>query len=150
MMSKQILGRRSVIAAAGRAVVVASFALLGLSACGGDGGPGGGVPGTYTLRTVNGADLPFIEFEDATFKSEVIAETFVLNANNSFTLTTRYRDTVTGEAPVVYDDPPMEGTWEKDGATLTFNVGGSFIDAILDGNKITLDDGTDVWVYMKG
>lgn len=149
MMSKQNLVRRSFIAAVGRAVMVASFALFGLSACGGDDGPSGGVPGTYTLRTHNGEDLPYIDFEDATFKSEVIAETIVINANGTFTATTRYRDTEEGVAPDVYDSD-FNGTWEKDGATITFEIDGSFIDGILNGNTITITQGQDVGVYRKG
>jgi hypothetical protein len=148
MMSKQSVGRRTFLSALGRAVMAASFVLFSLAACGDD-GPSGGLPGTYTLRTVNDDDLPFIESEDEFLKSEVIAETLVLNANGTFTLTTRYRDTPAGEAPSIYDAEPETGTWEKDGATITFEIDGSFIDGIIDGNEITVDVDGDVFVYQK-
>jgi hypothetical protein len=135
----------------GRAVMVASFALFALSACGGDNGPSGGVPGTYTLRTYNGDVLPYTDYDDGTFKSEVIAETLVLKSDNTFTVTTRYRDTETGTAPSVYDDGPYSGTWAKDGSTITFSIEGTDIPATLSGNSITITDPDDnVSVYKKG
>lgn len=150
MMLKQNFGRRTFISALSRAAMVA-FTFFALSACGDD-GPGGGVPGTYTLRTFNGEALPYIDFEDAGFTSEVLAETIVLKADNTFTLTTRYRDTEEGSAPDIYDDGPYDGTWEKDGATITFEIDGSFIDGILDGNTLTITEEAsgDVYVYRKG
>ena len=72
----------------------ASFSLV---ACGGDStAPQPSIGGTYNLRTINGANLPFTNFQSATEKDEIITDV-ITASGGSFTELTTYRITVNGQ-----------------------------------------------------
>jgi len=69
-----------------RRLLLAAFAVL-LVACGGDKTTTGPDPvlGTYTLRTVNGLNLPATYYQDPVEKDDFFAGDFTLAADHSWT-----------------------------------------------------------------
>jgi hypothetical protein len=103
--------------------------VLALVACGGDKATGpNSFTGTYTLRTVNGANPPQVVYEDDAQRIEVIDGTVVLGANNKWTGTLGARVT-----DLAHGLPPQSlPGLELGGGTYT-----------LSGNTLTLDDPDD-------
>ena len=132
-----------------RILATAALALLtfAASACGGDddpSGPNGSIAGTYTLRTVNGSPPPvtLLEFQD--FKVEVTAASIVMNANNTFSATSTFRETDAGV--VTTSTSVCSGTYSLSGSTVTFtepdsdneDCGGSYTGTWSNGNTLTV------------
>jgi len=132
-----------------RTLATAALALLTLAAgaCGGDDdstGPNGSIAGTYTLRTVNGSPPPItlLEFQD--YKVEVTAASVVMNANNTFSATSTFRETDAGE--VTTSNSVCTGTYAVSGSTVTFtepestneDCGGSYTGTWSNGNTLTV------------
>lgn len=78
------------------------------------------VNGTYTLRTVNDQSLPYTVSTDATTKTEILDDTFILYEGFTYAEAWHMRTTVNGTP-----------------TTTTFNTTGSFG---LVGNSITFRD----------
>lgn len=110
-----------------RRLVLAGVAML-LVACGGDKTSTGldTVSGTYTLRTVNGAAVPTIVYQDSKEKDELLGGNVTLGADNSWSglLSIRATDLSSGSA--------FGGTYP---------IGGTYT---LSGNTITLTDSPDM------
>lgn len=98
-----------------------------LVACGGDKATGPQtVTGSYTLRTVNGANPPGAVYQDTQQKLEVIDGSLNLAVNNTWTGTLGARFTDFTKTPNVVTDYP---NLALDGGTYT-----------LSGNTLTLQD----------
>ena len=102
-----------------------------LVACGGDAtGPNASVAGSYSLKTVNGANVPVVVFQDAQEKDELTAGNISLSTNNSWTgtLTVRFTDLSNGASDT--ETAPAHGTYTTSGSSITLT------DA-LDGSQLT-------------
>jgi hypothetical protein len=139
-----------------RRTVLAAFAALAatlpvVSSCGDDSptGPGAGVSGAYTLRTVNGSNLPFVVIEIGADKIEVLNETLTLSGNGSFTQAGMFRLTESG---VVTTEPYAgAGTWSVTGTsiTLVYSGGGDLETGTVGTGSITFTDDFFTRVYRK-
>ena len=95
---------------------------LAVTGCGGDTffGPGS-VAGTYTLRTVNNAPLPFTTSEDATYKAEILSSVVTLSENDgngppTYSYVFHGRSTDNGQ--VVLNTVTSNGTYDVFGCLL--------------------------------
>jgi hypothetical protein len=104
------------------------------------------VVGTYTLRTLNGDPVPAVD----EFGNEVTAGSVRLNANGTFSTSHTYRISSSNEITLV-----SNGTYTRSGNDLTLlfedpETGEMLsVDAVWDGDRLTVDDGFDVWVYER-
>jgi len=66
--------------------MLAGLALLAAVSCGSDAtGPGqGSAIGSYHLKSVNGAALPFLSVQSGTVKTEITSEVITLNGDGTF------------------------------------------------------------------
>ena len=87
---------------------------LTATACTDSTGPGTSLAGTYTLRTVNGTTPPVQVYQDASVRSEVVLGQIELDAAGNYQGITRYRDTYTGQQPVLVDETII-GYWTLSG-----------------------------------
>jgi hypothetical protein len=102
-----------------RRLLLAGFAML-LVACGGDSATGpASVTGSYSLRTVNGANVPAVVYQDATEKDEIVSSTISLAGDNSWSgnLTIRGTDLTSG---VVFPNLtiPIGGTYSLNSGSI--------------------------------
>jgi hypothetical protein len=122
-------------------------------ACGGDDstGPSTSIAGTYTLRTVNGGNLPYTLIQIGQDKLEIIAGAISLNADNTFSDRITIRTTEGG----IPDEEEFiaVGTYTVNGNTVTLTESGSGDRYSLahSGNTLTqIEDEFDVtFVYRK-
>lgn len=133
---------------------IRSAAMLLLAiACGGDAVTGpptlASVAGRYSLKTVNGAPLPFLIGQSGTSKSEVLADVLALSANGTFLQTSTIRNTVDGVATTSSSTEP--GTFTLAGATATFvfDVDGSFGTGTIVERALTISGNGFVTIYTK-
>jgi hypothetical protein len=84
------------------------LAVIALAACNDATSPNGSVAGTYTLRTVNGFNLPYT-FSDG---SVLISDQLVLNADGSYFDQARFSN-----APEIDE----QGFWSVNNNLITFN-----------------------------
>src|SRR5438105_10939585 len=91
--------------------------VVGLVACTDSNGPVATLDGTYDLKTVNGAPLPYTAFQNATQKDEILGDV-ITASDGSFSQFTANRTTINGQV-----DEGMSvdsGTYAIDGTTVTF------------------------------
>jgi hypothetical protein len=92
-----------------------------LVACGGDKatGPNTSVTGNYTLRTVNGINVPAVVFQNATEKDELTAGNINLNADKTWSgsLSARATNLTTGAMATV--SVPANGTYTTNNGSIT-------------------------------
>jgi hypothetical protein len=102
-----------------RTLVLATVSIFSL-ACSDSSGPGS-ITGMYTLRTVNGAPLPYMnwQFSDQYGRStqEILADSIRLDAAGQCTWTTTYRDTDNGVART--GTYPVPCAWALAGSTIS-------------------------------
>jgi hypothetical protein len=95
--------------------------VIGLGACGDSSGPdgGGNVAGTYTLRTVNGGQVPYTVFQFGTeYKLEILSAAMTVNSNGTWTETSQLRETE--GTSVTTETQTVTGTWTQSGNQVTF------------------------------
>ena len=96
-------------------VAVLAFTLMGTaSACTDTTGPGGALAGTYSLRTVNGAQLP-VTLCSTGFCYDVLSAEITLDANGNYQEISRYSD----------GNDSSTGYWTLSGSQLTLTDDGS-------------------------
>jgi hypothetical protein len=123
-----------------------------LIACGDDDPSGpdtATVAGTYTLRTVNGQDLPFTIINQTGYKLEVLSDEYTLNPNGSFTTVATFRETEGTDVTTSSDT--YSGTWQVNGSnvSLTSTVAGIETAAFSGGNTMTFSGNGVSAVYRK-
>lgn len=96
-----------------------------LAACGDSSGPDS-ISGTYTLRTVNGQQLPFITDEDETYKAEILSMAITLKADETYSAVFTGRSTDNGQPTT--NTVPFSGTYSLTGSTLTLDDSEGFLD----------------------
>jgi uncharacterized lipoprotein NlpE involved in copper resistance len=114
-------------------------------------GPAGSLSGTYSLRTVNGAQVPVSVISTVGYSLDVIAGSIALDAQGNYTGTIRYRETYSGQQPTQYDDT-IVGYWTLSGnqLTLTDSQTGDQYFGTVSNSTITLTDGSGYTeVYSK-
>jgi hypothetical protein len=90
---------------------------LAVSACTDSTGPIATLDGTYELKTVNGAALPYTTFQSATQKDELLGDV-ITASNGSFSQFTANRVTINGQ---VDDGMSLDtGRYAIDGTAVTF------------------------------
>lgn len=131
-----------------RLLAAALLAVSMLAACSDNGIQPEEVTGTYRLHTVNAAPLPFLDYEDESFKSEVLAKSIMLRANGTFIETTTHRSTEDGVVSV--GSGSFTGSWTltDDELTLVYPDGVSE-SATVSVGMLTGTDGMNVYVYRK-
>lgn len=107
-----------------------------LAACGDSSGPPANITGTYTLETVNNAQLPFTTDEDETYKAEILASAITLRADKTYTWDFTGRSTDYG-VPTTNTDT-FTGTYSVSGSTITLNDPESYATATLSTDTITM------------
>jgi uncharacterized lipoprotein YehR (DUF1307 family) len=99
--------------------VLAAAIVLPLTACGDDSTPteeAAAVSGTYSLRTINGEDLPVTIDQQGDDITEVIHGSVTFHAASLFTDSVTFRFTIGGE--VTIDEDAITGTYEQTGSTV--------------------------------
>ncbi len=112
-------------------VAVLAFTLLGTaSACTDATGPGGALAGTYSLRTVNGAQLP-VTLCGTGSCYDVLSAEITLDANGNYQEINRYSD----------GTDYGTGYWTLSGSQLTLvNDAGGSTYATVSGNSLLFPD----------
>ena len=127
--------------------------LLVALACGSDkiAGPPtpASVAGRYSLKTVNGAPLPFLIGQVGTSKSEVLADVLVLSANGTFLQTSTIRNTTDGVATTSSSSEPGTFTLTGSTAKFVFDIDGSFGTGTIADRTLTLSGNGFVTIYNK-
>lgn len=105
-----------------RKILISTIAatVIAIAGCGGGDStaPTATVAGTYDLKTVNSAVLPFLAQNDASGKIEVLADTYNLTENGTYTNPTQVRITFPGSPPSV-EVLTSNGTWTSSGNSIT-------------------------------
>jgi hypothetical protein len=136
-------------------VVLLMLALAStLTACGGDTtGPGDPYSGEYTLRTVDGQNLPFVIIDMGTATVEVTKAVLTVTDNGtnggSFTLAPTLR-TTDGDQ-VTTETPAIPGTYTRNGtaAVFTSTADGLIGQGTIGGGRITFSDDLYAYVFQK-
>ena len=138
-----------------RAFAVALLALVA-GACG-DNGPSNAHVGTYTLQTVNGANLPFTLVSTttggATYKLEVTSASIKLSSNGTFEDDVTFREDDAGT--VTTESFPDAGTYTLRGTSLSLRYsdgstsGGSLSDGAITFTQSSGAGETLTAVYRK-
>jgi hypothetical protein len=119
-----------------------SIVMLGaLVACGGGDkatGPGESMSGDFTLRTLNGSNLPGLLFQDATGKLEVIAGNLNFNTDRTWSGAVTVRFTSIGGGAST-QTAPRNGTYQLNGSAIVVrdNTNGSNYNGTISGNTLT-------------
>jgi hypothetical protein len=121
--------------------VIGALLLAMLVACGGDKATGPeAIAGTYTLRTVNGASVPAVVFQDSQEKDELTGGSISLNADKTWsgTLTAKVTDLTTGASGTFA--APANGTYTSNGGTITLtdSQDGSQLTGTVGGGTLTI------------
>jgi hypothetical protein len=122
-------------------------------ACGGDAtGPNASITGNYTLRTVNGANVPAVIYQDVDEKDELTGGNIDLSSNNSWTgnLSAKSTDLHTGATAAF--NFPAHGTYTVNNGsiTLTDATDNSQLVGTVGGGTLTIngDAGVGVSIVM--
>lgn len=132
---------------------LATFAMLFVSMLAGCGdtstGPNESVAGSYSLRTINGLELPFVIFEEPGYKEEFLDETITIQDNGTFQQQGRFRYTTDGVVSIEsYTDA---GTYSRTGTSVTFRFtsdGSSATATVDNGSLIVALEGVSL-VYRR-
>ena len=133
-----------------RPALVTSVLLVG-AACGGDSptqpeeGP---IVGSYTLRTINGQNLPYTTLSAGANKAEVLSSSLSLNTDGTFREERSVRRTHSG---VSVTEPEMKfGTYASNSSGVTFSATtGAVVSGTRGGGSITFVDEGFTFVYAR-
>jgi hypothetical protein len=102
---------------------VALAVLPAIVACGGDSGTGpSSVAGQYSLQTINGAALPFLEFQQGTIKIELLSDVLTVTGTGTWSDLQTERTTI--DTQVSTDTTTDSGTYTLSESTVTFTANG--------------------------
>jgi hypothetical protein len=122
---------------------------LGISCGGGDStGPNDSVAGTYSLRTVNGSNLPYIVVQIGADKVELTSDILTLSEAGSFTELTTFWTTTNGQVTTSTESDAGSFTLNGTAASFVFNSGTSGTGTIS-GGTITVALSGFSFVYRK-
>jgi hypothetical protein len=130
------------------------LALIVLSACGSDSSTSpnanaDAIEGIYSLRTVNGAALPFV-FQSGPNSLSLTSDVITIASNGSWTETISYRETINGQTSNGTDSD--QGTWLRagNGVTLQSSVsGGTAYSGTYGNGSLTFKDVGIVAVFSR-
>lgn len=131
--------------------LIALFAFLAVAACGGDSATNSlssSIAGTYTLRSVNGAVLPYVEVVD-NFKLELLSQTLTLTEGGSFNTQGTIRTTVNTQVSTTnFSDT---GTYTRSGNALTLRTtsDSSTVTGTIAGGSLTVLADRLTYVFQK-
>jgi len=131
--------------------LIGSVLLATLVACGGDStGPNASVAGNYTLRTVNGSNVPAVVFQDAQEKDEVTAGNINLNADKTWSGSLSARVTIPSSGVSSTTTVPANGTYTTNGGaiTLTDAADGSQLVGTVGGGTLTIGGDIGIGVVI--
>ena len=131
-----------------------AFLVLGLVACDGvDVTDPGSVSGTYTLRAINGEELPSVLLQNGTtYLLEITAGSLTLNEDLTCSLTLTVRETDAGIVDTDIWTP--EFTYTLTSGSITLTAGTILLSGSITGSSITLTwslsaTDEDVLVFRK-
>ena len=109
----------------------------------------GDIAGTYTLRTINGQNLPFTLITQTGYTLEVISDQYALNGDGTFSSAVTFRETENGAVTTSTDS--YTGTWQRSGSNITLSSTDYGLEtaAFSGGNTLTFTSGTNSAVYRK-
>lgn len=127
---------------------IALTAALALGACSDSTSIGGTTGGTFTLRTVNGEDLPALVIQQGGSLTEATSGSVSLDSDHSYQRTLTLRTTGSGAAQTTTETE--SGTWTGSGGavTLTASGGGQLNGTLFDG-ALTLTQNGRVFIYRQ-
>ncbi len=97
---------------------------------------GGTVAGLYTLRTVNGAALPYTVPGAGTTKTEILADSIQINAIGTFSRAQHLRVTTSGQP--AQSAVRLTGTYTLQGTSITFRNNEDGGQSVALGNATTM------------
>ena len=104
-----------------RRLLLGTFAatVVATTACGGDSstGPSITTAGSYSLQSVNSQQLPYVILDDANGKFEILADTYAISGNGTYTGQTLVRSTINAE--VQTDTLSSNGTYTRSGNSIS-------------------------------
>lgn len=132
---------------------IAGLLVAFTAACSDSTGPEASVTGTYTLRSINGANVPVVVYQEGTYREEVQSGSITINSNNTFSATHTIRfvdgtDSMTATQTCT-------GTYSRNGSSMTLDEAvtadcGGIYNATMVGSSITVAyDATVQAVYSK-
>ena len=134
-------------------VLLLSLLVPAMVACGDDDDEDitgtGGVTGTYTLRSVNGDNVPAIEYEDEEWKDEILSGSIRLDSDETCLATISWRSTYKPLDEVDSGTETDACTYSVAGGTITFDFSGDVETATIGGGTITVNDDGEVWIFKK-
>lgn len=109
------------------------------------------VPGTYSLRTINGAVLPYLVTMDQTGSYSLVSDAFTFNSDGTFGEQLAEDFTATGTTTATRLTGDDNGTWKLSGTNvvLVFADASGLTGAFTNGNTITFTGGSVTAVYQK-
>jgi hypothetical protein len=132
-----------------RPAFVAALLLIG-AACGGDtSGPDEGpIAGSYTLRTINGQNLPYTTLSAGVNKAEVLSSSLSLDTDGTFREERSVRRTHAG---VAVTEPELKfGTYTSTSSGVTFTATtGAKVSGTRGGGSITFVEEGFTFVYDR-
>ena len=115
------------------------LALAGAAACGDSGTGLVNVEGTYTLRSINGSNLPYTALQTGSQRVEIIDDVISFAANGTYTEVGHTRTTINGSATT--DTGADNGTYTTAGTSITLrSTDGSTTVGTINGGTLTLVD----------
>jgi len=100
--------------------LVLSAVLAVLVACGGDAtGPNASLYGNYTLRTVDGNNVPAVVYQDTLEKDELTAGNINLNSDLTWSGSLSVRATLLATGAIATLSLPANGTYTTSSGTIT-------------------------------
>src|SRR4051794_37517703 len=104
-----------------RKLLGSALLAVALVACGGDKatGPNASITGNYTLRTVNGTNVPAVVFQNAQEKDELTGGNINLNADHTWSGSLSARGTDLTSGGVVTISVPANGTYSNNNGSIT-------------------------------
>lgn len=120
-----------------------------VAACSDSTGPRVSAAGTWNLKTVNGANLPFTFFSDGTTTMEVTSDVITVSEGGAFTELTTFRTTENGSATTDTQAEAGHYTLSGNNVTFTYNDGSFFGTGTISGNTLTISETGLSLVYEK-